>query len=86
MTDALDLDALRPADTPAYMTDDWLDCIYWAIGEPDIVAAFRENTGDLWVPGLTPLDRMIDEATGRDRAFAESFIRWANVAVWGPLK
>lgn len=82
---ALSLDELRPADTPVYMTDAWLGCIHFALGEPDIVAAFRHDTGMNWTPGRTGLDRMIDEATGIDREFIIAFIRWANVNVLGPI-
>jgi len=79
------LRALRPADTPAYMTDAWLSCVHWALSTPEIVAAFRHETGNTWQPGASGLDRMIDAATGADRAFLESFIQWVNVNVWGPL-
>ena len=76
---------LRPADTPEYMVPAWLGCIDFAIGQPEIVAAFRRDTGNNWSPGKTGIDRMIDEATGADRRFIREFIRWANVHVWGPI-
>lgn len=76
---------LRPADTPEYMTGIWVACIHWAIGEPEIVAAFRQETGMHWTPGHSGLERMIDEATGADRHFIEAFIRWVNVEIWGPI-
>ena len=81
----LSLLSLRPGDTPEYMTDAWLSCIHWAIQEPEIVDAFRKDTGLNWRPGRTPLERMIDEATGMDRKFIVEFIRWSNVNVWGGL-
>ncbi len=77
--------SLRPKDTPEYMTGAWLGCIHWAIQEPEIVDAFRKDTGLNWRPARTPLERMIDEATGMDRKFIMEFIRWANVNVWGGL-
>lgn len=77
--------ALMPADTPDYMIEAWLGCIHWAISEPDILAAFRADTGNNWSPGLTPIDRMIDEATGADNHFIEAFIRWVNENLWGPI-
>ena len=46
MPDRLDLNALRPADTPAYMTPAWLGCISWALGEKEVVTAYREDTGE----------------------------------------
>ncbi len=82
---AADLHALRPADTPAYMTDAWLGCVRWALGEPEIVEAFRGDTGMTWRPATTPIERSIDEATGADWAYLKAFIKWANVHVWGPI-
>jgi hypothetical protein len=76
---------LMPADTPDYMIPAWIGCMHWAIGEPNIPGAYREQTGDKWEPGRTGIDRAIDEACGADKAFAERFIRWANAHVWGPL-
>jgi hypothetical protein len=79
------IEDLRPVDTPEYMTPMWLACMSWAIGNPEIVEAFRNETGMRWAPGRSGLERMIDEATGMDRTFIEAFIRWANVEVWGPI-
>ena len=76
---------LMPTDTPAYMRDAWLSCLDWALGHPEAIAAFRQDTGILWSPGTTPLDRLIDEATGADWGFVEAFVRWANVNIWGPI-
>ena len=81
----MNIEQLRPADTPEYMTPAWLGCISWAIGNEDLIAAFREDTGITWKPGHTPIDRMIDEATKCDEHFAEAFVRWVNVNVWGPI-
>lgn len=80
------IEDLRPADTPEYMTPAWIGCLSWAIDTPEIVEAFREESGIKWTPGRSPLDRMIDEATGADAKFIEAFIRWANVNVWGPIE
>lgn len=63
-----DRPSLMPADTPDYMAPAWASCMQWAIGEPDILAAYRAETGDRWEPGKTGLDRMIDKACGADRA------------------
>ena len=81
----LQLEDLRPSDTPAYMNDAWLGCLVWAISQPDVVAQFREETGNKWVPGKTPIDRMVDDATGASRQFIMEFVEWANVNVWGPI-
>lgn len=79
------IEDLRPADTPEYMTPAWIGCLSWAIGTPEIVDAFRKESGLMWKPGRSGFERMIDEATGAERHFIEAFIRWANVNVWGPI-
>lgn len=79
------IETLRPADTPAYMTEAWLGCIYWAIGTADIVARFREDTGNRWEPARTPMERAIDEAAGADLAFVKAFVEWVNANLWGPV-
>lgn len=61
----------------------WADCLHWAIGEPEILKAFREETGNNWQPGTTPIEMMIDEAIGADRAFIEAFLSWFNENIWG---
>lgn len=76
---------LKPADTPDYMLPAWIDCIAWAIVEPDVLAAFRADTGNQFTPGANALERMIDQATGADWGFLEAFVKWVNVNVWGPL-
>ena len=81
----MDRPALMPADTPDFMAPAWASCISWAIAEPDVLAAFRAETGNTWQPGKTGLEQAIDRASGADRAFMEAFINWANVHVWGPI-
>ncbi len=43
-----------------------------------MLAAFRAWYRCVSRPGLTPIDRMIDEATGRQRAFVDQYITWFN--------
>ena len=85
MSDLLDIVALRPADTPEYMTPAWLGCVRWAASEPEVVDAFLRETGIQWSPASTPLERLIDQATGSDKELVSAFVRWANENVWGPL-
>lgn len=85
MTKPIDIATMMPSDTPPIMFQAWLDCLRWAIGEPEIVAKFRAETGTTWTPGKTPLDRMIDDAGGAERGFVEAFVKWFNVNVWGPV-
>jgi len=53
------------------MTLAWVACLHWSIGEPEILAEFRVDTGCDFTPRLMSIDRVIDEATGRERAFVE---------------
>ena len=65
------------------MREAWLGSVNWAIGEPEILAAFRAETSCTWEPGRTPIERMVDDATGRGRDFIRQFMTWHNRAVWG---
>lgn len=81
----MDRPSLMPADTPDFMAPAWASCMSWAIVQPNVLAAFRAETGNTWTPGKTGLEQAIDSASGADRAFMEAFITWANVNVWGPI-
>ena len=74
---------LAPTDKLAHIA--WQDGLLWAIDDPETLQAFREQTGNNWQPGRTPLDKMIDEATGTDREFMLAFARWFNKAIWGEV-
>lgn len=65
------------------MAQAWVDCLRWSVTEPEILAAFRQATGSDYSPGATPIERMIDQATGRDREFVERYIAWFHENVWG---
>lgn len=77
--------ALVPSDTPEYMLSAWASCMTWAIAHAEIMAAFRADTGNQWQPGRTPLDKMIDNATGAHQKFITDFVNWANINVWGTI-
>lgn len=78
------MEPIRPPDsTPEYMYDAWYSCVHWALGEPEIMAAFRQDTGIMWEPGKTGIEKMIDRATGADRKFVVSFVAWVNENIWG---
>lgn len=78
--------ALMPASTPDFMTQAWLDCLHWAIGFDPIREAFERDTNFHWKPARNAIDRLIDEATGADRAFIELFVKWFNENVWGDVE
>lgn len=77
--------SLMPTDAPDYMAAAWLGCVSWAASNTDILQAFRDETGNRWVPPRSGLEAMIDAATGADWQFIKSFIEWVNVNVWGPI-
>jgi hypothetical protein len=76
---------LKPADTPDYMIPAWLGCLHWASQEPWVLEAFMRETGTDISTARSPLDRMIDQATGVNAHIAEAFVRWVNVEIWGPI-
>jgi hypothetical protein len=73
------------APKDAYLLPAWLGCFSWALGEPEILAAFRIETGNTWTPGRLPIERMIDDATGADREFFAQFAAWMNATIWGDV-
>ena len=62
----------------------WRDCLMWAINSPEIRAKFTGVTGISFpTPATTPLDAMIDEATGHYREVVDRFVDWFNEWIWG---
>ena len=80
----MNLAELAPPETDdPLMLAAWVDCLRWAIQEPYIIKWFRAETGNQWTPGLTPIESMIDDATGVAHDFIVSFVVWFNFNVWG---
>ena len=61
----------------------WLSCIHWGLGDSDIRSRFEADTGQRWTAPTTPLDRLIDEATGRADGYVLAFAEWITANVWG---
>ena len=61
----------------------WVDCLRWAINDPDVLAHFHRDTGMELRVGATPIDRMIDNATGYSDEAAKRFLDWFSENVWG---
>lgn len=61
----------------------FVGCLHWALGEKIIVERYREETGDNFAPARSPEARMIDQATGADIAFLQSFSDWVEKNVFG---
>lgn len=72
---------LEPTDP--LMALPWYDLLYYCLSEPECVAQFRADTGERWDPGRTPIEQMIDKATGREVVFFQAFARWMNQTQWG---
>jgi hypothetical protein len=81
MTETDIFEPYYPAE--GYLIPAWISCLRWAIGTPEIVATFRAETGQRWTPGRTPLEQMIDTASGADAAFLTAFAAWMNANLWG---
>lgn len=83
-----------PEDQPPFLVRAWLDCLLWSLRseKPNFVEAFTAETGvHLLRLARTPLEAMIDQATGHTpavqmRTFMESYAPWFNANVWGDLE
>jgi hypothetical protein len=61
----------------------WIGSVRYALGQADIIAAFRKDTGEMWEIANSSIECMIDEATGADRDFLRKFVIWHNENLWG---
>lgn len=64
------------------------DFAVYTIGQPQIIQQFKEATGnDLTaLVKASPLESMIDTATGRDTEMLSEFLEWLKVHYWGTDK
>lgn len=61
----------------------WAAFVEWAAAEQEIRAAFTAETGlPFLAPPETPIEAMIDTATGAD-GNAEAFVEWVTRNHWG---
>ena len=72
-----------PKTTPEYMYGAWIDCLVWAVSNDKVIDQYKRDTKSGFVPPNTPIERMIDEATGHGKAEVEKFVEWFNVNIWG---
>lgn len=61
----------------------WRDCLFWAVGFKPIMDQFAESTGKRLSLPKSPVEEMVDLATGHKDAELRRFIDWFNVNVWG---
>jgi hypothetical protein len=72
-----------PADVPHYARPIWYSCLHWAIGNEEILAAFKADTGLSYSAPRCALDAMIDDATGLGNSVVVAFVPWFNQNIWG---
>lgn len=56
-------------------------CVRWAWRNPEARQSFERETGMRLAE--SPVNIVIDRATGYEDAVMESFVRWVAVNVWG---
>ena len=61
----------------------WRDGIMWAVKDPDVLVAFRDDTGTDLVEPRSPIDRLVDDATGKSRDDLARFVDWFTEEIWG---
>lgn len=61
----------------------WREGIAWAIEEPEILKAFRDATGIDLLTSRSPIENLVDEATGKRREDLEGFVDWFTATIWG---
>ncbi len=61
-----------PEDVPEYAWGAWYGCLHWAIGDPDILARFKADTG---------LSYSAPRFAGD--FFVLAFVPWFDENIWG---
>ncbi|WP_273794171.1 hypothetical protein [Brucella intermedia] len=70
-------------DDNPIMNGAFVGCVIWALGNPEIMAWYRGETGDQCQPPKNAIEASIDKATGNDLAFLQRFSDWAEVNLFG---
>ncbi len=75
---------MADADQETFREIAWRDFMVFAVGEPDMRAAFEKAKGfPPFAAAKNGLEAMIDKATGIDDAYMEAFMLWATEYHWG---
>ena len=61
----------------------WSDGVLWAIGQPDLLATFRESSGIDLAAHRSRMESLVDDATGKRREDLEAFVDWFTEEIWG---
>jgi hypothetical protein len=75
-----------PADTPEYAYPAWVSALVAATRNPEILAAFQQDTGCTYIVPRTSIDRLIDDAAGVTDQLGRAFVEWFNANVWGQVE
>lgn len=67
----------------AILAQAWADFIMWAAKQAELRAAFKTDTGRSMNRRGSPLEEMIDAATGKDSDDAMAFAVWVTRTQWG---
>jgi hypothetical protein len=54
----------------------YVDFMRYAAGDQETMTAFIEQTGIKFTPARSPIESMIDKATGADKTAFEAFANW----------
>jgi hypothetical protein len=61
----------------------WRDFVVWAFGQKEIISVFNKKTRNQLLCKKSPIDFMIDEATGKTESDIEQFVFWVTKELWG---
>ena len=66
----------------------WAAFVRWAFQQAELRQRFTAETGiRLYSPPKSPIDALIDQATGAPTTISErdlnAFVKWATVELWG---
>ena len=65
------------------MAQAYIDFAIWAIGQPGFIEAFTADTGIKFTLPKNSMERLIDDATGANKAIIAAYLDWLTVSHWG---
>lgn len=68
------------------VTPMWAASVLYSSRNDEIARRFQEDTGCRYRPASSPLEAMIDDATGMNERLAAQFVRWHNRYIWGETR
>tara|TARA_R100001530_G_scaffold1886_1_gene3238 strand:- start:15736 stop:16005 length:270 start_codon:yes stop_codon:yes gene_type:complete len=66
----------------------WFSCVSASVGVEGITKSFKDDTGiDITIlVNRSPIEKLIDEATGLDKDIAIKWCDWVTKNIWGEQK